>query len=104
LAQYTAAGQPDYIKPKAVVSSLGVVTTNYYEVGKDQLQLNAALSYRFGPEASKWIRRTTVRFGVNNLMDADPAPSNMNGTGFSAGSGQSLWVGRQFTLTTTRDF
>jgi outer membrane receptor protein involved in Fe transport len=73
-------------------------------VGKSQLQLNTGLSYRFGPEASKWVRRTTIRVGINNLLDADPAPAGVNAEGFSAGSGQSLWIGRQFTLTTTRDF
>jgi len=50
-AQYNSLGQPSYIKPKVVISSAGVATTNYYEVGKSQLQLNTAVSYRFGPEA-----------------------------------------------------
>ena len=102
--QYNSLGQPSYIKPVAVVSTNGTVSTSYYEVGKSQLQLNTGLSYRFGPEASKWVRRTTIRVGINNLLDADPAPAGVNAEGFSAGSGQSLWIGRQFTLTTTRDF
>ena len=103
-AQYTALGAPSYIKAFTSVSSAGVPTVVYYEVGKSQLQVNASVSYRFGPEAARWIRRTTIRFGVNNLFDADPAPSGMNGIGFTAGSGQSLWVGRAFSLSTTRDF
>ena len=103
-AQYTSLGQPDYIKPEVVISTAGVPATTYYEVGKSQLQLNAGLSYRFSPEASKWFRRTTVRLGINNLLDADPAPASLTTAGFNAGSGQSLWVGRTFTFSTTRDF
>jgi iron complex outermembrane receptor protein len=103
-AQYTSLGNPSYIKPEVVISTAGVPATSYYEVGKSQLQLNAGLSYRFSPEASKWFRRTTVRLGINNLLDADPAPANLTTAGFNAGSGQSLWVGRTFTFSTTRDF
>jgi outer membrane receptor protein involved in Fe transport len=103
-AQYTALGAPGYIKPVKVYANTGVGTVNYYERGEDQLQLNASLSYRFGAEAPKWIRRTTIRVGVNNLLDADPAPADNNGTGYSGGSGTSMWVGRAFSFTTTRDF
>ena len=103
-AQYTALGAPSYIKPFTNISGTGVATTVYYERGKSQLQVNSSLAYRFGSETSKWLRRTTFRLGINNLFDADPAPTNTNGIYFTAGSGQSLWVGRAFTLTATRDF
>jgi hypothetical protein len=73
-------------------------------VGKDQLQINSSLSYRFGAEASKWLRRTTFRLGINDLFDAKPAPAALNGIGFNTGSGQSLWVGRAFTFSSNREF
>ena len=103
-AQYTALNAPSYIKPFTSISGTGVATTVFYERGQSQMQVNSSVSYRFGPEASKWLRRTTVRLGINNLFDADPARAGTSGIGFTAGSGQSLWVGRAFTLTTTRDF
>jgi hypothetical protein len=103
-AQYNALSAPGYIKPVTVYASTGVGTVNYYERGEDQLQLNAGISYRFSAEAPKWIRRTTLRVGVNNLLDADPAPANLNGEGYTGGSGSSMWIGRAFSFTTTRDF
>ena len=103
-ALYNSLGQPGYIRPVQVVSAGNVPTMNYYEVGKSQLQLNTGLTYRFGSQASKWLRRTTWRFGISNLLDADPAPANMASFGFDPSSGESLWIGRTFTLTTTKDF
>jgi outer membrane receptor protein involved in Fe transport len=103
-AQYTALSAPSYIKPVTVYASTGVGTVNYYEKGKQQTQINTNVSYRFGPEAQKWIRRTTIRVGINNLLDADPSPANTASTGYAGGSGSSLWVGRAFSFTTTREF
>ena len=77
---------------------------NYYEKGRSQTQVNTAISYRFSADAPKWIRRTQIRVGVNNLLDADPSPANTAAQGYSGGTGSSLWVGRVFTLTTTKDF
>ena len=103
-AQYAALNNPDYIKPVTVVAGTGATSTVYYERGKAQLQLNTGLSYRFGPESAKWLRRTSWRVGVSNLLDADPAPANLTTFGFDPGTGESLWVGRTFTLTTTKEF
>jgi hypothetical protein len=103
-AQYTAANSPDYIRPVMVYNNVGIGTMNYYEVGQSATQVNTAISYRFGPEAPKWIRRTAVRLGINNLLDADAPFQNVNAAGYSGGSGASLWVGRSFSLTTTKDF
>ena len=99
LAGYTAAGEPDYIK---VIQNDG--NTYYYEVGDPQYQLNLGASYRFGNDASSWLRNTTFRVGVNNALDDEPAIYDMNGTGYSGGTGTSLWVGRSYTLTLTREF
>ena len=103
-AQYAAVGNPGYIKPVTVFNSIGIGTVNYYEKGDSTLQLNGGISYRFSAEAPKWIRRTQIRVGVNNIMDEDPPHASMNSTGYSGGSGSSLWVGRAFSFSTTRDF
>ncbi len=87
-----------------VYNNVGTGTVNYYEVGKSQTQFNAAVSYRFSAQAPRWIRRTQLRLGVNNLFDTNPAPANMSSQGYTGGSGSSLWVGRAFSFTTTRDF
>lgn len=105
LAQFTSLNAPDYIKPVTVYSSsTGVGTVNYYEKGKSQTQVNTSVTYRFSAEAPKWIRRTTVRLGMNNVLDASPSPANTSGTGYGGGSGSSLWVGRAFTVATSREF
>jgi hypothetical protein len=103
-AQYTALNQPSYIKPVKVFSSTGVGTVNYYEIGKDQLQINAGIAYRFGPEVNHWLRRTSFRMGINNLLDEQPAPANVSSTGYAGGTGSSLWVGRAYSFTVTREF
>ena len=103
-AQYAALNKPGYIKPVVVYNNTGVGTVNYYEVGKDQLQINAGIGYRFGPEANHWLRQTNFRVGINNLLDAEPAPASVSSTGYNGGTGSSLWVGRAFSFTVARDF
>jgi len=99
------ATTPDYIKAVTGYSSrTGIGTVNYYEKGKSQTQVNTSITYRFSAEAPQWIRRTTVRLGVNNILDANPSPANTSSTGYGGGSGGSLWVGRAFTLATSREF
>ena len=99
LAGYTAAGEPDYIK---VLENNG--NTYYYEVGDPQYQLNLGASYKFGRDANAWLKNTTVRVGINNVLDDGPALYDMNGTGYSGGTGTSLWVGRSYSLTLSREF
>ena len=97
LAGYTGAGSPDYIK---VVNNNG--TTSYIEIGEDAWQLNLGLSYKFGHDQMSWLRDTTVRLGVNNVLDDDP-PLSAGQTGYSGSLGSSLWVGRAFSLTFSRE-
>ena len=99
LAGYLAAGEPDYIK---VIQNDG--NTFYYEVGEPQYQLNVGASYRFANDANWWLKNTTVRIGVNNVLDDEPALYDENGTGYSGGTGTSLWVGRAYSLSLTREF
>ena len=105
-ATYAALGQPGYIR---VVQNDG--STYYYEEGEDQLQINVGLSYRFGHDSNPWVRDTTIRLGVNNLFDeesaliaATDAGTAANITGYSGSMGSSLWVGRAYSLTLSREF
>lgn len=98
LAGYTGAGSPDYIK---VVNNNG--TVSYLEVGEDAWQINLGLSYKFGRDTSPWFRGTTVRLGINNVLDDDP-PLSAGQTGYSGSLGSSLWVGRAYSMTFTREF
>jgi outer membrane receptor protein involved in Fe transport len=104
LAQYTSSGMPDYIKPVTVVSATGTPVISYFERGEDKWQFNTGLSYRFGPQANPWVRRTTVRFGINNILDEDPPLQNTTGAGYNGNIGQSLWVGRAYSFAVSRDF
>ena len=95
-ATYAALGQPEYIQ---VINNNGSIV--YAEKGDSQLQLNGSISYRFGREANRWVRSTTFRLGVNNLLDETPNQTNA-AAGYSGGTGSSLWVGRAYTLTISR--
>lgn len=106
LTSYNNAGQPSYIR---VVANNG--QTFYYEEGQDQLQVNVGVSYRFGKDVNFWLRDTTFRLGINNILDEDPAliaateaGTGANASGYSGGTGTSLWVGRAYSFTISRDF
>jgi outer membrane receptor protein involved in Fe transport len=73
------------------------------EIGEDQYQVNLGVGYRFGRQANKLMRNTTVRLGVNNVLDDQPARSSAN-NGYSGSIGSSLWVGRAYSVTLTRTF
>lgn len=103
---YASAGSPSYIK---VIFNDG--QTYYYEEGQDQLQVNLGFSYRFDHSHNPWIRNTTFRIGVNNLFDEKPAlvvandaGTSANLSGYSGGTGSSLWIGRAYSLSITREF
>ncbi len=65
--------------------------------------MNGSVSYRFGAEARSWFRGASVRFGINNLLDAQPTRSTSS-TGYSGATGESIWVGRAFTAQFDRKF
>ena len=94
---------PDYIKSYTSVSSANVNTLVYAERGEDKIQTNIGVSYRFGTDANYWVRRTSFRLGVNNVFDVLPPLQNITGAGYGGSIGSSLWVGRQFSLTNSRD-
>jgi hypothetical protein len=75
----------------------------YHEIGDKQTQLNLGLGYRWGAQAHGWLRRTSVRVGVNNAQDREPTHSQAQ-TGYTGSMGTSLWVGRAYSLSYGRDF
>lgn len=72
------------------------------ELGDPQYQVNLGLGYRFGRDRSKWLRQTAVRLGVNNALDDKPG-RRADQTGYSGSLGTSLWVGRAYSLSLTRE-
>jgi iron complex outermembrane receptor protein len=105
-ANYLNAGSPYYIMP---VFNDG--RQYFYETGHSTLQLNLGVSYKFNNESNRWLRDTTVRLGINNLLDEQPplvvaneAGSGANAAGYSGANGSSLYIGRAYSLTFTRSF
>ncbi len=75
----------------------------YHEIGEKQTQLNLGLGYRWGPQATGWLRRTSVRLGVNNAQDREPTHSQ-NQNGYVGSLGTSQWIGRAYSLSYGREF
>ena len=67
------------------------------------LQVNVGLSYRFQNDANKWVAGTTVRLGINNILDEEPSEA-ATASGYNPQTGGSLWVCRAYSLTFTRQF
>jgi len=103
-AQFTSLNAPNYIKPVWVYATNGSGVLNYYEKGDSQTQINTSVAYRFGSEAPKWLRRVQVRVGCNNITDAQPGRANTASSGYAGGTGSSLWIGRAFSFTTSKEF
>lgn len=97
-AVYDALGHPDYIR---VVTNNG--STSYTEIGDDQIQLNLGVTYRFGAKGRGWLNGTSVRLGINNLLDDEPTLSAGN-SGYSGSTGSSLWVGRAYSIDLRKSF
>ncbi len=93
---YAALGGPDYIR---AFNDNGV--TRYLLLVRPAWQHNAWVSYRIERWAPAWLRGTTARLGVNNVLDTDP-PLSSDQYGFRTGSANPR--GRQFTLELARKF
>lgn len=96
-ATFDTLGAPDYVK---YIYNNGAASIR--ELGDDQYQVNLGIGYRFARGSSKWLRGTSVRLGVNNVLDEDP-PRRADTTGYAGGLGTSLWVGRAYSISFTRD-
>ncbi len=97
-AQYLAAGSPKDIERQF---SAGVYS--YHPIIDDTLSYNVGMSYKFDHNASIWVKDTTFRFGVINLLDEKPPLASGN-LGFDTGVYNQLAIGRDFTFELTRHF
>ncbi|MBI5768834.1 MAG: TonB-dependent receptor [Verrucomicrobia bacterium] len=97
-ANYNTLGAPSYL-------SRQFNDGNYvyrYRV-HDVVSFNGYLQRRFGPEAHRWLRGSSVRLGVINFTDKEP-PLVSGAFGYSASVHGSLFQGRTWTMELTRQF
>jgi outer membrane receptor protein involved in Fe transport len=66
-----------------------------------QINHNAWISYRFDRKDSRWLRGVTVRGGINNVFDTEPALVDEQ-YGYQPGTFNVR--GRQFTMEVTKRF
>ena len=97
-ATYEALGRPGYISERFTGGRLV-----YRYVMDSVLTFNASLSYRFGPDASGWVRDTRFRVGVINLTDEAP-PLASDAFGYNPAVFQSLVPGRTWTVEVSKKF
>lgn len=73
------ASQASWDRLKHSIDYLRAIYNNgalaYHEIGDPQVQVNLGLGYRWGRQASPWLRRTSLRLGVNNALDEEPTHS-----------------------------
>ncbi|MBL9186485.1 MAG: TonB-dependent receptor [Opitutaceae bacterium] len=93
---YRALGGPGYIR---VFNDNGI--TRYLLRVDPMITHNAWLSYRVEPRASRWLAGTTVRVGVNNVLDREPQLADEQ-YGYFTGSANPR--GRQFTFEVAKKF
>ncbi|MCX6939347.1 MAG: TonB-dependent receptor [Verrucomicrobia bacterium] len=98
-ATYEALGSPASIKPVFTNGS-----TLYRMVHRDTQTYNAFLSYRLRKaDTRSWLRDTSVRVGVNNLLNAEPPLSDDNNT-YESALFNTMAKGRMYSLTLTKTF
>lgn len=93
---YEALGKPEYIQ---VFNDNGI--TRYLLRVDPQVAHNAWISYRFDRKDNRWLRGVTVRGGINNVLDTEPALADEQ-YGYQPGSFNVR--GRQFTLEVSKRF
>ena len=96
-ATFDTLGGADYLK---YIYNNGAGSIR--ELGDPQYQVNLGFGYRVGRNGSKWLRQSSVRLGVNNALDDKPS-RRADQTGYSGSIGTSLWVGRAYSLSLTRE-
>ena len=98
-AVYQSLGSPTYLSK----TQDGAGSYVYRYIVHDSLTFNAFVGYRFGAEANRWLKRTSVRVGVVNLLDSAP-PLTSGAFGYSASVYGNMLVGRNWTLEITKSF
>ena len=98
-AVYESLGRPSYIKPVFTNGS-----TVYRMVHRDTQTYNIFASYHLGRnDARSWLRDTSIRVGVNNLLDTEPPLSDDNNT-YETALYNTMAKGRLYSVTVTRKF
>ncbi len=93
---YEALGGPDYIR---AFTNNGV--RSYVLRVDPYITHNAWVGFRFAREANRWLQDTSVRFGVNNVLDTDP---RLTSDQYGYRSGAANPRGRQFTMEVSKKF
>jgi iron complex outermembrane receptor protein len=97
-AIWESLGRPNYIARQFTGGQFV-----YRYVVNSTITYNASLGYRFGPDATKWLRGTRVRVGVANLFDKEP-PLTTGAFGYDPGVSQGLLPGRTWSIEFARQF
>jgi len=97
-AIYESLGRPDYIKEKFTGGR-----NVYYYKNDAVVTFNLSVGYRFGADASPWLRETRIRLGVTNVADKEP-PVGSGQFGYDPSVYQNLVVGRSWNLEVTKKF
>ena len=92
---YDTLGNPSYIQPYFTNGS-----TSYRMVVHDSKAYNANLSYRFGAD-HRWLKETTLRLSVNNVLNAVPPLSSVT-NGYDAAVYNTMARGRTYLLSLTK--
>ncbi len=93
---YRLLGQPEYIK---VFNDNGV--TRYLLRVDPQINHNAWIAYRFPSSAGRYLKGVSLRGGINNVFDTEPALADEQ-YGYQAGTFNVR--GRQFTMEVSKRF
>ncbi|MBS0662626.1 MAG: TonB-dependent receptor [Verrucomicrobia bacterium] len=94
---YESLGQPGYIEPVFTNGSY-----SYRYVVHDSMSFNAYVSYRIKAEKS-WLGDTTIRFGVVNVLDAQP-PLSSDSRGYDPALYNLMARGRSWSMQLTKKF
>ena len=97
-ATWDLLGHPGYLEKQ-----FNAGTYTYRYIMHDSVTFNASFAYRFGANATEWLRRTRVRVGLVNLTDKAPPFASGQST-YSPSINQSMVVGRTWTLELTKSF
>lgn len=94
-ATYAALGSPGYIQP---VFTNGAFSYRY--VVHDSKSYNAFVTYRISAQ-NRWLNRTSMRLGVNNLFDAKP-PLSADSRGYDPAAYNALARGLTWSVQFTK--
>jgi iron complex outermembrane receptor protein len=97
-AVFSQLGEPRYISKQFTDGSM----VYRYRV-RDVVSYNATVGYRFNRDASRWLRNSSIRVGIINLLDQEP-PVTPDTAGYAPSIHSSLYPGRTWTFELTRQF